>query len=75
MKQRRQSVTADDVRYIITDTLEQTGLDKVPKKLETLDKILESVDKLVGEVKGYREEQDISSDKITKIEEHLHLTL
>lgn len=75
MKSKRRALTAEDVRYVVTDTLEQTGLDKVPKKLETLDKILDSVDKLVGEVKGYREEQDISSDKISKIQEHLHLTL
>ena len=75
MKSKKQTLTADDVRYIVTDTLEQTGLTDVPKRLNKLDKILESVDALVGEVKGYREEQDISSDKISKIQEHLHLTI
>ncbi len=47
MKSKKRTLTAEDVRYIVTDTLEQTGLDKVPKRLDKLDKILESVDKLI----------------------------
>lgn len=44
-------LSADDVRDILDDKLRQTGLDQVPKRLNVLDKILTSVDKIVGEVK------------------------
>jgi len=88
MKKSPQSLTADDVRYILDDKLRETGLDQVPKRLNLLDKILTSVDKLVGEVKGYREEQELNANKIAdhtdqlekqkthidRIETHFHLT-
>lgn len=54
-------MSADDVRDILDDKLRETGLDKVPKRLDLLDKILTSIDKLVGEIKGYREEQAFNS--------------
>ncbi|MEK7592482.1 MAG: hypothetical protein AAB508_03765 [Patescibacteria group bacterium] len=56
MKKLPLSLTADDVRDILDDTLRETGLDQVPKRLNMLDKILTSVDKLVDEVNGYRVE-------------------
>ena len=40
------------MRDILENKLRETGLDQVPKRLNLLDKILTSVDKLVGEVKG-----------------------
>jgi hypothetical protein len=80
MKKLSTSLTADDVRYILDDKLRKTGLDQVPKRLDILDKILTSVDKLVGEVKGYREQQELNSgklanhdDRIEKVEKHLHI--
>lgn len=80
MKKISRSLSADDVRDILDDKLRETGLDQVPKRLNLLDKILTSVDKLVGEVKGYREQQELNSgklaghdDRIEKIEKHLHL--
>lgn len=88
MKKSPRALVADDVRDILTDTLRETGLDQVPKRLDLLDKILISVDKLVGEVKGYREEQELNGNKladhdeqlqkhgarIDRVEKHLHLT-
>lgn len=53
MKKLPQSLTGDDVRDILDDKLRETSLDQVPKRLNLLDKILTSVDKLVGEIKGY----------------------
>ena len=80
MKKLAPSFTADDVRDILDDKLRETGLDQVPKRLDLLDKILTSVDKLVGEVKEYREQQELNSgkladhdDRIEKVEKHLHL--
>lgn len=56
MKTKTKPLSAYDVRYILDNKLRETGLDQVPKRLDLLDKILTSVDALVGEVKGYREE-------------------
>lgn len=68
------------MRDILDDKFRETGLDQVPKRLDLLDKILTSVDKLVGEVKGYREQQELNSgkladhdDRIEKVEKHLHI--
>ena len=41
------SLTQEDVRSIVKDELIDMGLDQVPKKLNLLDKILVSIDKLV----------------------------
>jgi hypothetical protein len=80
MKKPSLSLNADDVRDILDDKFRETGLDQVPKRLDLLDKILTSVDKLVGEVKGYREQQELNSgkladhdDRIEKVEKHLHI--
>lgn len=80
MKKPSRSLNADDVRYILDDKFRETGLDQVPKRLDLLDKILTSVDKLVGEIKGYREQQELNSGKLTdhddrleKVEKHLHI--
>ena len=87
MKKITRSLTSDDVRFILDTTLRETGLDQVPKRLDLLDKILTSVDKLVFEVKGYREEQELNSSKLSLhddeieknkfkidlIEKHIHL--
>jgi HD superfamily phosphodiesterase len=80
MKKTTQPLTADDVRDILDDKLRETKLDQVPKRLDLLDKIFTSVDKLVGEIKGYREQQELNSaklsdhdDRIEKVEKHLHL--
>ena len=43
------SLTQEDVRSIVKDELIDMGLDQVPKKLNLLDKILVSIDKLVSE--------------------------
>ena len=82
MKKTSRSLSADDVRDILDDKLRETELDQVPKRLNLLDKILISVDKLVGEVKGYREQQELNSakladhdDRIGKVEKHLHLPI
>ncbi len=82
MKKTSRSLSADDVRDILDDKLRETGLDQVPKRLNLLDKILTSVDSLVGEVKGYREQQELNSgtlaghdDRIEKVEKHLHLPI
>ncbi|MCX6792153.1 MAG: hypothetical protein NT149_03900 [Candidatus Gottesmanbacteria bacterium] len=79
MKKSLRPLAADDVRDILDDKLRETGLDQVPKKLDLLDKILVSVDKLVEEIKGYREEQTFHQGKhedleerVGKIEKHLH---
>ena len=61
MKKQPQPLALDDVREILDDKLRETGLDQIPKRLDLLDKILTSVDKLVGEVKGYREEQELNA--------------
>lgn len=81
MKTSKRPLGADDVRYILDDKLRETGLDQVPKRLNILDKILTSVDRLVGEVKGYREEQELNANKLSvhddqlkRIGKHLHLT-
>lgn len=42
----QQPLNADDVRGILDDKLRETGLDQVPKRLDLLDKILTSVNKL-----------------------------
>lgn len=65
MKKSPLSLTANDVRDIFDDKLRETGLDQVPKKLDLLDKILTSVDKLVSEIKGYREEQELNAEKLS----------
>lgn len=79
-KMKIPNLTADDVRLILDDKLRETGLDQVPKRLGTLDKILTSVAALVGEVKGYREEQELNAEKLSKhddilekIQKHLRL--
>ena len=64
-------MNADDVKYILEDTLRETRLDQVPKRLDLLDKILTSVDKLVGEIKGYREEQELNAKKISDHDDQL----
>jgi len=80
MKKPSRSLNAVDVRYILDDKFRETGLDQVPKRLDLLDKIFTSVDKLVGEVKGYREQQELNSgkladhdDRLEKVEKHLHI--
>lgn len=80
MKKVSRSLFADDVRDILDDKLRETGLDQVPQRLNLLDKILTSVDSLVGEVKRYREQQELNSGKladhderIEKVEKHLHI--
>ncbi len=82
MKKSLPRLTGDDVRDILDDKLRESGLDQVPKRLNLLDKILISVDKLVGEIKGYREQQELNSsklayhdDRIEKIEKHLHVSV
>ena len=82
MKTTPRSLNGDDVRDILDDKLRETGLDQVPKRLDLLDKILTSVDKLVGEIKGYREQQELNSGKLTdhddrieKVEKHLHFPI
>jgi len=82
MKKLPQTLGANDVRDIIDDKFRETGLDSVPKRLNLLDKILDSVDKLVGEIKAYREQQELNSnkvanldDRVEKIESHLHLPI
>lgn len=79
MKKLDRPLAADHVRDILDDKLRETGLDQVPKRLDLLDKILTSVDKLVGEINGYREQQELNSgklsdhdDRIEKVEKHLH---
>lgn len=71
MKKLSKNLTASDVRYIVKDELTEMGLDRVSKKLNLLDKIHISIDKLVGEVKGYREEQTIVSGKISDHQERI----
>lgn len=46
MKKTVRILTGDDVRDILDDKLRETGLDQVPKRLDILDRILTSVDKL-----------------------------
>ena len=80
MKKTTRPLNADDVRYILDDKLRETGLDQVPKRLDLLDRILTSVDKLVGEIQAKREEQTLHEGKheeieerVSTIEKHLHL--
>lgn len=82
MKKTTRTLTADDVRDILDDKFRETGLDQVPKRLDLLDKMFTSIDKLVGEIKGYREQQELNSDKLIKhddrietIEQHLHFPI
>jgi HD superfamily phosphodiesterase len=82
IKTTSRPLNADDVRDILDDKLRETGLDQVPKRLDLLDRILTSVDKLVEEIKGYREQQELNSDKLSrhddrieKIEKHLHFPI
>ena len=46
---KNNNLTQEDVRSIVKDELIDMGLDQVPKKLNLLDKILVSIDKLVSE--------------------------
>src|SRR3989344_2314524 len=75
MKKSSSQLTANKVRSIVKGQLIDLGLDEVPKKLKLLDnkldRIYNSVDKLVGEVKGYREEQTVISGKISNHSEQL----
>jgi len=91
MKKSLQPLTPDDVRNIIDEKFDEkfreTGLDQVSKRLNTLDKILTSVDGIAGEMKAYREEQELNANKLAghedqlekhtkkigRIEKHLHL--
>lgn len=82
MKKLPISLSGADVRDILDDKLRETGLDQVPKRLDLLDKILTSVDKLIGEIKNYREQQELNSGKLTdhedrieKVEKHIQLTV
>jgi hypothetical protein len=87
MKKRPQVLNVENVQDILDDKFRETGLDQVPKRLDILDKILTSVDALVGEVKGYREEQELNANKIAqhddvlekhtarieRLDKHLHI--
>jgi len=73
-------LSANDVRDIIDDKFRETGLDELPKRLKTLDKILVSVDKIAGEVQKYRDEQDLHTNtedrldvRVTRLEKHTKL--
>ena len=55
-------LTADDVRNIMDDKFRETGLDELPKRLKTLDKILVSVDKMTGDFQKYRDEQELHTN-------------
>ena len=46
MKKLPLSLTADDVRDILDDTLRETGLDQVPKRLNMLYKIMSLLSEL-----------------------------
>lgn len=71
MKKSPLPLTLDDVRYVLDEKLRETGLSEVPKRLNLLDKILTSVDKLVGEVKGYRVEQELNANKLSQHDDRL----
>ncbi|EKD67476.1 MAG: hypothetical protein ACD_48C00385G0003 [uncultured bacterium] len=43
-------LTTDDVRDIMDDKFRKTGLDELPKRLKTLDKMMVSVDKIAGDM-------------------------
>ena len=71
---------ADDVRDIMDDKFRETGLDQLPKRLKTLDKILVSVDKMAGEMHKYRQEQELHTnthdrldERVTRLERHTKL--
>lgn len=73
-------LTAGDVRDIMDDKFRETGLDQLPKRLKTLDKILVSVDKMAGEMQKYREEQELHTNthdrldtRVARLEKHTKL--
>ncbi|KKR02425.1 MAG: hypothetical protein UU25_C0010G0002 [Microgenomates group bacterium GW2011_GWB1_40_9] len=73
-------LTADDVRDIMDDKFRETGLDELPKRLKTLDKILMSVDKMAGDFQKYRDEQELHvgihdrlNTRVTRLEKHARL--
>ena len=73
-------LTTDDVRDIMDDKFRETGLDELPKRLKTLDKMMVSVDKIAGDMSAYREEQTLHANvhdridlRIDRLEKHTNL--
>ena len=78
MKKSKSILTLADINWLI-DSMKRVfpTRDETVKKL---DDINTKLDTFVGEVKGYREEQELNSakladcdDRIEKVEKHLHL--
>ncbi len=73
----------DDVGRILREN-EQNLIDlgELKHRLDTLDKIMVTVDKIAGGIQSYQQEQTLNSDKLAKhddrfekIEKHLHLPI
>lgn len=75
--------TLDDaVRIIKENEQNLKDLGGLKGRLDLLDKIYVSVDKIAKEVTGYRQEQELNSAKLSKhderfetVEKHLHLPI
>ncbi len=73
----------DNVARILRDNEQNLkDLGGLKDRLDLLDKIYKSVDKIAGEVTIYREQQELNSNKLSKhderfevIEKHLHLPI
>ncbi len=73
----------EDVSRILAENEQNLkDLGSLKHRLDTLDKILVSVDKIAGEVTSYREQQELNSSKLTdhddrieKVEKHLNLPI
>lgn len=71
----------DDVGRILRENEQNLkDLGGLKHRLDTLDKIMVSVDKIAGGIQSYQQEQTLNSGKLTnhgerieKIERHLHL--
>lgn len=75
-------VIKDAARIIHENEQNLKDLGNLKNRLDLLDKIYITVDKIAGEVTTYRQQQELNSDKlakhdgrIEKIEKHLHFSV
>lgn len=77
MRKTYTAVTVSSVTTIVREELKRTGLDKVPDRLNTLetkmdtletkmDKVAEVLDGVAGEIKNYRDEQELNAHKLSE---------
>lgn len=74
-----------DIRELLRDEMKRTGLDNVAglldkileqldiheKKLDKINTLYELVDQIAGDIKNYREEQELNSNKLSEHNDQL----